>query len=106
MRDPTHVMPTDQDPAVPDIVEAVDERRKAGFPRPGRSDQGNRLARCDLKGDVVQDRLIGKISKKSVWAAQTYGPGPPEDSSGDIREVSTSSRSSARKQPSSGLAPP
>src|SRR5215470_15774753 len=52
-RDPGHVRPAEQDPAVVRAFEPRDQPQQSGLPRPGRSEQGEELAGAHGQVDAV-----------------------------------------------------
>ncbi len=61
-----HILAADQDLAAPDVVEAVQQRHRAGLAGAGRADQRHRLARLDPKADVAQHRDAVDVAEGDV----------------------------------------
>ena len=60
-------MAADLHRAFPDIVEAVKQRRGRSLAGPGRPNQGHRFTGFHLEINVLQNRLVWKISERHIF---------------------------------------
>ena len=65
-RNAGHVAAIEQDFAIRRLVKTAEQRNESRFPRAGRTDQGDALARLYRKIDFMQGRNVGTIGKGDV----------------------------------------
>ena len=63
------IQPINFNAAAVDIVETRQQVGDGGFPRAGRADQGNHLARSRFQADIFQHRHPGIIPKRDIFQA-------------------------------------
>ena len=87
-------MATDQNPAAGDIIKPVDQRHRAGFPRSGRADKGDSLARFNPERHIFQHRHHGVITKsdmvkldRAIGVAKIHRPRPVGHRYGNVQNL-------------------